>query len=113
EGEPLNITTLLVAAEELLVSEPYLLTDGSSPCATKARQQVTNAVKAGTLSPAAYDESVRPEISINNPDVFYLPWLDLYRNPPSHWQAMRCILGKAWRMSEGSLTHGEVAKLFF
>jgi hypothetical protein len=56
--------------------------------------------------------SVRPLISLTNPEVFNPLWLDLYRQADSHWECMRSLLAMVWLKNGGDLTWGEMLHLF-
>lgn len=112
DGQPLDVNRIFSEADVLLDDEPHLLVGGSKQGPKRAQSNISNAVRSGSFSDAVNDTSIRPEISISNPDIFHPSWLDLYRNPSSHWDAMRCILGKVWKMTDAGLTYGEMAHLF-
>lgn len=110
-GSPMNVDDLLTKAEALISAEPRRLLDFPNIDTKRDQKKLTKQLSKAALSPGADDMSVRPDICISNPNVFALDWIRIYQQSPSHWLAMRSILGRVWRMSDADLTYGEMEKL--
>ena len=109
DGAPLVVDQTLADLELLQKEEP------SCWSRTIARQQPVKRAKLVPIDDAVQesrraDRTVRPEISIDSPDVFNPAWETLYRDRVcgGHWETMRSLLGMIWVKSGGTLSFGEM-----
>ena len=61
------------------------------------------------------DQQVRAYVSIFNNEIWDMRWTGDYAakvKNGSHWETMRTLLGRVWRRTRGSLSHGEMSVIF-
>jgi hypothetical protein len=117
DGAPLEVDDILARETELRQSRPDLWASyieqrqpKKSPSARVLTVEQVQKIEARKA-----DQTRRPEISINNRDVFNPAWTGLYRDVVvggSHWESMRSVLGMIWAKAHGDLTRGEIEHVF-
>lgn len=81
------------------------------------RQRHINGPKASyrQMSGSFSDRSVRPMVSVDNPEFVKPEWVGLYEGrykDGSHSMSMMGVLAKVWRRSGGTLTFGEMEQIY-
>lgn len=112
-GSPIVVDDLLAKAEALILAEPHRLLYAANTNPKDDQKKLARQLSKAMFSPKINETSIRPCISISNPNVFAAEWVEHYKLCPAHWSAMRSILGRVWRMTDGDLTYAEMEKLFY
>lgn len=116
-GAPLAVDDILVREGVLRQTEPTCWTGYLTQQEPRESPQkrTLSAEEQQQLAARIADMSVRPEVTIQNSVIFNPAWDGLYAakvEGGSHWQTMRSLMCMVWAKSGGSLTWGEMERLF-
>ncbi|WP_043363701.1 hypothetical protein [Belnapia sp. F-4-1] len=119
QGAALDVDALLAREAELRAADPEGIAAKYDPKPKTSHhaphRPLTEAEQAAMRQRLA-DQRTRTEFrGIDDPAVFNPDWRDEYPNTSvqgSHYQTMLSLLGRVWRKSGGTLSHGEMAQVF-
>lgn len=116
-GEPLVVDAVLARWDALPAGYRLSLRQASAGTAPRQSGPTRDLTpeEAERFQKLRSSQKIRPFTTLKNPRLWNPDWNGDYRAKVaggSHWQTMRALLGRIWMKSSGTLTAGEMEKLF-